>query len=141
MVKKLEDIRYFIVPELYDYLKDAESGGGADIRSLEEEIRFLKIIVGDTNRGLVKDIYDLKNIIGDSSGGLVADFNSVYTLVHLLDGIVGQTDSDPNTVLGQLKTIFTDIGNDNLTTTIKGRIKVLEDARTPTSENTEPTEP
>lgn len=99
MVKTLEDIKYFIIPELYDYLKNAESGEGADITALETAVEALETAVGDAEAGLVKDVADIEATIGDVS----------------TEG------------------------------TILYRLKALEDAQTPateeTTENTEPTDP
>lgn len=67
MVKTLEDIKYFIIPELYDYLKDAESGEGADITALETAVGALETAVGDAEAGLVKDVDDIQASIGDES--------------------------------------------------------------------------
>lgn len=47
MVKTIEDIKYFIIPELYEYLKNAESGEGADITALETAVEALETAVGD----------------------------------------------------------------------------------------------
>ena len=47
MVKTLEDIKYFIIPELYDYLKNAESGEAEDITALETAVEALETAVGD----------------------------------------------------------------------------------------------
>lgn len=47
MVKTLEDIKYFIIPELYDYLKNVESGEGADITALESAVEALETAIGD----------------------------------------------------------------------------------------------
>lgn len=47
MVKTIEDIKYFIIPELYDYLKNAESGEGADITALETAVEALETAIGD----------------------------------------------------------------------------------------------
>ena len=95
MVKTLEDIKYFIIPELYEYLKDAESGEGADITALETAVGALETAVGDAEAGLIKDVADIEAAIGDES----------------TEG------------------------------TILYRIKALEDAQTPATENTEQTEP
>lgn len=67
MVKTLEDIKYFIIPELYEYLKDAESGEGADITALETAVEALETAVGDAEAGLVKDVADLETAVGDES--------------------------------------------------------------------------
>lgn len=67
MVKTLEDIKYFILPELYDYLKNAESGEGADITALETAVEALETAVGDAEAGLVKDVADIETAIGDES--------------------------------------------------------------------------
>ena len=67
MVKTLEDIKYFIIPELYDYLKNAESGEGADITALETAVGALETAVGDAEAGLVKDVADIEATIGDES--------------------------------------------------------------------------
>lgn len=67
MVKTLEDIKYFIIPELYDYLKNAESGEGADITALETAVGALETAVGDAEAGLVKDVADIEAAIGDES--------------------------------------------------------------------------
>ena len=74
MVKTLEDIKYFIIPELYDYLKNAESGEGADITALETAVEALETAVGaletavgDAEAGLVKDVADIEASIGDES--------------------------------------------------------------------------
>lgn len=67
MVKTLEDIKYFIIPELYDYLKNAESGEGADITALETAVEALETAVGDAEAGLVKDVADIETAIGDES--------------------------------------------------------------------------
>lgn len=67
MVKTLEDIKYFIIPELYDYLKNAESGEGADITALETAVEALETAVGDAEAGLVKDVADIEAAIGDES--------------------------------------------------------------------------
>lgn len=67
MVKTLEDIKYFIIPELYEYLKDAESGEGADITALETAVGALETAVGDAESGLVKDVADIETAIGDES--------------------------------------------------------------------------
>lgn len=67
MVKTLEDIKYFIIPELYDYLKNAESGEGADITALETAVEALETAVGDAEAGLVKDVADLETAVGDES--------------------------------------------------------------------------
>lgn len=109
----------------YDFF----SGSQEDInRRLLRRILALeaKDLDNDKLEKLEKDLNKLSIIVGDSYNGLVHDVNEVYTDVALIKGIVGETDTDPLTVLGQLKTIFLDIGNDDLTTTIKGRIKVLE---------------
>ena len=95
MVKTLEDIKYFIIPELYDYLKNAESGEGADITALETAVEALETAVGDAEAGLVKDVDDIQASIGDES----------------TEG------------------------------TILARIKALEDAQPPATENTEPANP
>lgn len=95
MVKTLEDIKYFIIPELYDYLKNVESGEGADIKALETAVGALETAVGDAEAGLIKDVADIEAAIGDES----------------TEG------------------------------TILYRIKALEDAQTPATENTEQTEP
>lgn len=91
-------------------IEKLEAGSTPDISKLEEDVDNLKTTVGNTNSGLVKDVI------------------SIETQVNTVDNIVGRTDTDPSTVLGQLKTIFTDIGNDDISYTIKGRIKALEDA-------------
>ena len=109
----------------YDFF----SGSQEDInRRLLRRILALeaKDLDNDKLEKLEKDLNKLSTIVGDSYRGLVHDVNEVYTDVALIKGIVGETDTDPLTVLGQLKTIFLDIGNDDLTSTIKGRIKVLE---------------
>ena len=67
MVKTLEDIKYFIIPELYDYLKNVESGEGADITALETAVEALETAVGDAEAGLVKDVADIEAAIGDES--------------------------------------------------------------------------
>ena len=67
MVKTLEDIKYFIIPELYDYLKNAESGEGADITALETAVEALETAVGDAEAGLIKDVADIEAAIGDES--------------------------------------------------------------------------
>ena len=67
MVKTIEDIKYFIIPELYDYLKNAESGEGADITALETAVEALETAVGDAEAGLVKDVADIEAAIGDES--------------------------------------------------------------------------
>ena len=67
MVKTLEDIKYFIIPELYDYLKNVESGEGADITALETAVEALETAVGDAEAGLVKDVDDIQASIGDES--------------------------------------------------------------------------
>ncbi len=67
MVKTLEDIKYFIIPELYEYLKDVESGEGADITALETAVGALETAVGDAEAGLVKDVADIETAIGDES--------------------------------------------------------------------------
>ena len=67
MVKTLEDIKYFIIPELYDYLKNAESGEGADITALETAVEAVETAVGDAEAGLVKDVADIETAIGDES--------------------------------------------------------------------------
>lgn len=67
MAKTLEDIKYFIIPELYDYLKNAESGEGADITALELAVGALETAVGDADSGLVKDVADIETDIGDES--------------------------------------------------------------------------
>lgn len=67
MVKTLEDIKYFIIPELYEYLKDAESGEGADITALETAVGALETAVGDAEAGLIKDVADIEAAIGDES--------------------------------------------------------------------------
>lgn len=95
MVKTLEDIKYFIIPELYDYLKNAESGEGADITALETAVGALETAVGDAEAGLVKDVADIETAIGDESTA----------------------------------------------GTILARIKALEDAQNPATENTEPANP
>lgn len=109
----------------YDFF----SGSQEDInRRLLRRILALeaKDLDNDKLEKLEKDLNKLSTIVGDSYRGLVHDVNEMYTDVALIKGIVGETDTDPLTVLGQLKTIFLDIGNDDLTSTIKGRIKVLE---------------
>lgn len=63
----LEEIRYYIIPELYDYLKNAESGEGADITALETAVGALETAVGDAEAGLVKDVDDIQASIGDES--------------------------------------------------------------------------
>lgn len=67
MVKTIEDIKYFIIPELYEYLKNAESGEGADITALETAVEALETAVGDAEAGLVKDVADLETAVGDES--------------------------------------------------------------------------
>lgn len=67
MVKTIEDIKYFIIPELYEYLKNAESGEGADITALETAVEALETAVGDAESGLVKDVADLETAVGDES--------------------------------------------------------------------------
>lgn len=67
MVKTIEDIKYFIIPELYKYLKDVESGEGADITALETAVEALETAVGDAESGLVKDVADIETAIGDAS--------------------------------------------------------------------------
>ena len=67
MVKTLEDIKYFIIPELYDYLKNVESGEGADITALETAVGALETAVGDAEAGLIKDVADIEAAIGDES--------------------------------------------------------------------------
>lgn len=67
MVKSIEDIKYFIIPELYDYLKNVESGEGADITALENAVGALETAVGDAEAGLVKDVGDIEAAIGDES--------------------------------------------------------------------------
>ena len=64
---KLEDIRYFIIPELYNFLKDLETGEGADISELEDAIAGLTTAIGDSESGIVKDIADIESAIGDES--------------------------------------------------------------------------
>ncbi len=81
MVKKLDDIRYFIIPELYEYLKNAESGEGADIDALEEAVGALETAVGDAEGGLVKDVGDLQTAVGDATAGLVKDVNDIETAI------------------------------------------------------------
>lgn len=63
----LEEIKYYIIPELYNYLKDAESGEGADITALETAVEALETAVGDAEAGLVKDVADIEAAIGDES--------------------------------------------------------------------------
>ena len=113
MVKTLEDIKYFIIPELYDYLKNAESGEGADITALETAVGALETAVGDAEAGLVKDVADLETAVGDAEAGLVKDVADLETAV----------------------------GDESTPATILGRIKALEDAQTPANETTEPTDP
>lgn len=67
MVKTIEDIKYFIIPELYEYLKNAKSGEGADITALETAVEALETAVGDAESGLVKDVADLETAVGDES--------------------------------------------------------------------------
>ena len=67
MAKTIEDIKYFIIPELYDYLKNVESGEGADITALETAVEALETAVGDAEGGLVKDVADIETAIGDES--------------------------------------------------------------------------
>ena len=112
MVKTLEDIKYFIIPELYDYLKNAESGEGADITALETAVEALETAVGDAEAGLVKDVADLETAVGDAEAGLVKDVADLETAV----------------------------GDESTPASILGRIKALEDAQTPATENTEQTE-
>ena len=64
---KLEDIRYLIIPELYKFLKDLETGEGADISELEDAIAGLTTAIGDSESGIVKDIADIESAIGDES--------------------------------------------------------------------------
>ena len=113
MVKTLEDIKYFIIPELYDYLKNAESGEGADITALETAVEALETAVGDAEAGLVKDVADLETAVGDAEAGLVKDVDDIQA----------------------------SIGDESTEGTILARIKALEDAQTPATENTEQTEP
>lgn len=114
MVKTLEDIKYFIIPELYDYLKNAESGEGADITALETAVGALETAVGDAEGGLVKDVADLETAVGDAEAGLVKDVADIETA----------------------------IGDASTEGTILYRLKALEDAQTPaTEETTENTEP
>lgn len=92
MVKTLEDIKYFILPELYDYLKNAESGEGADITALETAVEALETAVGDAEAGLVKDVADIEAVIGDeSSAGTI-----LYRLNALENPATEQTEpTDP----------------------------------------------
>ena len=113
MVKTLEDIKYFILPELYDYLKNAESGEGADITALETAVEALETAVGDAEAGLVKDVADLETAVGDAEAGLVKDVADIEAA----------------------------IGDESTEGTILYRINALEDAQTPANETTEPTEP
>lgn len=88
-----------------------------------------KVSPEDTDIDALKeDVSTLKTTVGDNNSGLVHDVIAIGTQVTTVDDIVGRTDTDPLTVLGQLKTISMDIGNDNIPSTIKGRIKALEDA-------------
>lgn len=112
MVKTLEDIKYFILPELYDYLKNAESGEGADITALETAVGALETAVGDADAGLVKDVADLETAVGDAESGLVKDVDDIQA----------------------------SIGDASTEGSILYRIKALEDAQTPANETTEQTE-
>ena len=113
MVKTLEDIKYFIIPELYDYLKNAESGEGEDITALETAVGALETAVGDAEAGLVKDVADLETAVGDAEAGLVKDVDDIQA----------------------------SIGDESTEGTILARIKALEDAQTSATENTEPANP
>lgn len=97
MVKTLEDIRYFIIPELYEYLKNAESGEGADISALESAVEALETAVGDAEGGLVKDVADVKVAVGDAESGLVKD-------VADIEAAIGD-ESTEGTILYRIKTL------------------------------------
>lgn len=88
MVKTLEDIKYFIIPELYDYLKTAESGEGADITALETAVEALETAVGDAEAGLVKDVADIETAIGDES----TEGSILYRIKALEDAQPAPTD-------------------------------------------------
>lgn len=113
MVKTIEDIKYFIIPELYDYLKNAESGEGADITALETAVQALETAVGDAEGGLVKDVADAKVAIGNAESGLVKDVADIKAA----------------------------IGDASTEGTILYRINALENPTEQTTENTEQTEP
>ena len=131
MVKTLEDIKYFIIPELYDYLKNAESGEGADITALETAVEALETAVGDAEAGLVKDVADLETAVGDAEAGLVKDVADLETAVGDAEaGLVKDVDD-----------IQASIGDESTEGTILARIKALEDAQPPATENTEPANP
>lgn len=113
-----------MVAESYDFF----SGSQEDInRRLLRKILELEAKNADISK-LEEDVSTLKTTVGGVSSGLVKDVASLSAQVTIVDGIVGRTDTDPLTVLGQLKTITLDIGNDDVSTSIKGRIKALENA-------------
>lgn len=92
---------------------------------------FLKGSQEDINRRLLRKIEKI-----ESSGGggdqeqiqeLIGRVEHCEARLSVIRDIVGESDGDAGTVLGQLKTITMDIGRDDWGGTIKGRIKSLED--------------
>jgi hypothetical protein len=67
MAKTLEDIKYFIIPELYEVLSTLEGGEATDISALKSAVEDLETAVGDAEAGLVKDVDDIEAAIGDES--------------------------------------------------------------------------
>ena len=47
MAKTLEDIKYFIIPELYEVLSTLEGGEATDISALKTAVQDLEAAIGD----------------------------------------------------------------------------------------------
>jgi hypothetical protein len=47
MAKTLEDIKYFIIPELYEVLSTLEGGEATDISALKSAVEDLEAAIGD----------------------------------------------------------------------------------------------
>jgi hypothetical protein len=47
MTKTLEDIKYFIIPELYEVLSTLEGGEATDISALKSAVEDLEAAIGD----------------------------------------------------------------------------------------------
>lgn len=110
----LDEIKYYIPPVLYDYLKTLESGEIAE----GVDIAALKDTVGNSTKGLVKAVNDLTSTVGDSESGLVEDVTALETAVG---------DNSSGLVKG-VADINATIGDEETADTILYRIKALEDA-------------
>lgn len=97
MTKTLNDIKYFIIPELREFLSTLEAGESADISALESAVEALETAVGDAEGGLVKDVADLETAVGDAESGLVKD-------VADIEATIGDA-SSAGTILARIKAL------------------------------------